>query len=111
MSALLFLISCAAIDGDTLRCAGIGKVRLGAIDAPELAGHCRPGRACVAGDGRASHRALARLVNGRDVRCAASGQDRYGRIIARCSVNGIDLSCAQAQTGFAVERYGRLRCR
>ena len=29
------------IDGDALSCRGVGRGRLEAIDAPELAGHCR----------------------------------------------------------------------
>ena len=34
------LLSCVAIDSDTLRC-GQERVRLIGIDASELAGHCR----------------------------------------------------------------------
>ena len=34
------------IDGDTIHC-GYTRVRLAGIDAPEMPGHCQPGRACT----------------------------------------------------------------
>lgn len=99
-----------ASDGDTLRCAVQGPVRLLAIDAPELPGHCRRGRVCTAGDPVASTANLARmLARGRTV-CHPVGRDRYRRILARCATAGVDLSCAQVAGGFAVERYGKLVC-
>ena len=99
-----------AIDGDTLHCRNAGSVRLLSIDAPETAGHCRRGRVCTQGDGEASKRALAQLIAGRAVRCTATGADSYGRTLARCSADQIDLSCAMVTSGFAAERYGRLDC-
>lgn len=111
-AASLFICTApAAVDGDTLRCGGgVGLVRLLAIDAPELPGHCRTGRRCVEGDGRASKRALAALIAQRQVTCSPEGRDHYGRVLARCSAGGADLSCTMVSSGFAVERYGRLRC-
>ena len=97
------------VDGDTLRCGSL-RVRLAHIDAPELPGHCNPGRSCVEGDPYASTNNLVSLVNGADVRCRTINIDRFGRTVALCSANGRDLSCAQRQGGYAVERYGVLRC-
>lgn len=34
------------IDGDTIHCR-YTRVRLAGIDAPEMPGHCQPGRACT----------------------------------------------------------------
>lgn len=110
LTALFLCLAPVAVDGDTLRCRGVGLVRLLSIDAPELPGHCRPGRACVDGDPFASRRHLAGLVRGRRVSCRPTGRDRYGRILARCSAGGGDLSCAQVDAGHAVRRYTRLRC-
>lgn len=42
-------VSPTVVDGDTLRC-GSTRIRLSSIDAPELPGHCRPGRECTPGD-------------------------------------------------------------
>lgn len=107
------ILACAtpsATDGDTLRCANAGPVRLLAIDAPELPGHCRRGRVCTPGDAVASKAALAGLIARGPVICTPAGRDRYRRILARCSAAGADLSCAMVAGGFAVQRYGRLIC-
>jgi endonuclease YncB( thermonuclease family) len=96
-------------DGDTLRC-GEMRVRLASIDAPELPGHCRPGRTCVPGDPFASTENLRRIVQGRDLDCRKVDIDRYSRTVAFCAIGGRDLSCAQVRGGFAVIRYGQLSC-
>jgi len=95
------LLSCAAIDGDTLRC-GPDRYRLLGIDAPEIPGHCRRGRDCAPGDPEASKAALTRAIDGRQVKLEVVGRDRYGRGLALASVDGIDLSCAQVRAGRAV---------
>ena len=102
-------VSPMVMDGDTLRC-GSTRIRLSSIDAPELPGHCRPGRECTPGDPYASTSNLRLLVSGRPVECRQVDTDRYGRAVARCTVEGRDLSCAQVDGGFAVTRYGFLVC-
>jgi endonuclease YncB( thermonuclease family) len=105
-------VGCAAprvLDGDTLRC-GRTRIRLIGIDAPELPGHCARGRECVAGDAAASADSLRALVGGATVTCRKTDTDRYGRIVARCSVRDRDLSCAQLAGGFAVRRYAPISC-
>lgn len=97
------------IDGDTFACDG-RRIRLQGIDAPELAGHCRPGRQCTPGDGPASSESLARLVQWNAVQCRAVDVDSYGRTVARCTAGGKDLSCAQLVAGQAVRRYARIAC-
>ena len=95
-------------DGDTFRC-GAHRIRLAGIDAPEMPGHCRPGRACTPGDPFAAQaflRALARGV----VTCRRTDTDHYGRIVARCEAGGQDLSCAMINAGHAVRRYGSISC-
>lgn len=102
-------VSPQVIDGDTLRC-GDTRIRLSSIDAPELPGHCRPGRECTPGDPYASTGNLQSLIAGQPVQCRQTDTDHYGQAIARCSVQGQDLSCAQVKSGFAVRRYGVLIC-
>lgn len=97
------------LDGDTLRC-GSTHIRLSSIDAPELPGHCRPGRECAPGDPYASTDNLRSLVKGQPVECRQVDTDHYGRAVALCSVQGRDLSCAQFKDGFAIQRYGFLNC-
>ncbi|WP_174842753.1 thermonuclease family protein [Sphingomonas sp. ID1715] len=97
------------VDGDTLRCGPV-RVRLAHIDAPELPGHCNPGRQCAPGDPFASLANLQRLVGSSPLECGSIDRDRYGREVAFCSEHGRDLSCAQVSGGFAVKRYGALSC-
>ncbi|MBB5985327.1 thermonuclease family protein [Sphingobium lignivorans] len=94
-------ISCVVIDGDTLRC-GRERVRLLAIDAPELPGHCRRGRTCVAGDPEASRASLQRLVARGAISIERNGKDRYGRTLAIVRARGLDVGCAQVKRGHAV---------
>lgn len=109
--------ACDAMDGDTLRCGAI-TVRLSAIDAPELPGHCRKGRTCAPGDPYASRDNLARLVKGRTVYFVKLELDRYGRIVALPTAGHVNLACAQLRGGFAIywrkyDHFQRLakRCR
>jgi micrococcal nuclease len=96
--------SVRVVDGDTIRACG-ERVRLAAIDAPELPGHCNHGRTCTPGDGWASKANLARLIGSGAVELRVMDRDRYGRLLACVSAAGRDLSHAQAAGGFAVERY------
>lgn len=96
---------CLAIDGDTLVCLWRSQrvhIRLNGIDAPELAGHCRPGRVCAPGDPIASKANLASLIAGKRVSWRSLGLDRYGRTIAQPMAGKVDLGCAQLTGGFAI---------
>lgn len=97
------------LDGDTIDC-GSRRVRLHGIDAPELPGHCRPGRQCSPGDPYASTESLRSLIGGQTLSCRQTDIDHYGRTVARCSANEVDLSCAQIDGGHAVRRYGWIWC-
>ena len=60
--------------------------------------------------GAAAREALAGLVSGRAVECAQVGHERsYDRIVARCSVDGLDLSGAMVRSGWAYDftRYSK----
>jgi micrococcal nuclease len=99
-SALFLCASPSITDGDTVRCADGTRVRLAAVDAPEMFG-CRKGRTCAPGNGEKSKRVLAQLVGGRTLSCRASGLS-YNRIVAWCSAGGQDLSCAMWRGGYAI---------
>jgi endonuclease YncB( thermonuclease family) len=101
--------SARVLDGDTFDC-GATRVRLAGIDAPELEGHCRPGRRCAPGDPYASTEHLRQLVSGARVQCRRTDTDVYGRAVARCTTAGTDLSCAQIGGGYAIRRYGIIFC-
>ena len=99
-SADLRAADCRVVDGDTLRCAG-ERIRLLGIDAPELDGHCRAGRQCVAGDAAASRLSLAEAMRG-GLRIERLGRDRYGRTLALVSGQRGDLSCWQLRRAQAI---------
>lgn len=88
-------------DGDTFRCTDGTRIRLAAIDAPEMPGACQPRRACAPGDPLRSKAALERLISGRTVECQPTGTT-YNRIAAWCSVGATDLSCAMLRGGQAI---------
>ena len=55
IAATIAIMTCPAftvriVDGDTIHACG-QRVRLAAIDAPELPGHCNPGMHWTPGDG------------------------------------------------------------
>ena len=88
------------IDGDTLEVAG-QRVRLFAIDAPEINQSCsRDGRPWRCGE--AATRALAGKIGRHPVACQERGQDRYGRIVAVCYAGGEDLNAWMVLRGLEV---------
>ena len=93
------------VDGDTLDVAGV-RVRLHGIDAPESAQRCRTsGRYWPCG--RQAARALAARIGGRPVACEERDRDVYGRVVAVCTVAGLDLNEWMVAKGwaFAYRRY------
>ena len=100
-----------AIDGDTFSQANDPiHYRLARIDAPEMPGHCRPGRRCVPGDPYASQRALQYFLN-EGAECIVVGRDVYHRRLVECETikpfgAGDSINDAMMQLGFA-EEYRR----
>lgn len=91
------------IDGDSLTVAGV-EIRLHGIDAPELFQRCsREGREVNCG--RESARALAALTAGQTVVCERRDVDRFGRLVAVCKAEEVDLGRALVAAGRAVA-YG-----
>ena len=86
------------VDGDTFETAA-ERVRLFGIDAPE---RDEPG-------GSEAAAALGRLVGNADPICREVDRDRYGRMVALCSVGTIDLSLAMIRAGHAVAWCSYLR--
>jgi endonuclease YncB( thermonuclease family) len=109
--AVLALVGLAAVGwfarresaDSSLTVAGV-EIRLYGIDAPEYRQYCfRRGRpwAC----GVEATRTLRALIASRQVECRSREEDRYGRTVASCSVEGRDLGAAMVAGGHAVA-YG-----
>jgi len=67
------------------------KIRLAGIDAPER-------RQAY---GLASRKHLASIVAGQQVRIEYQKRDRYGRIVGKVLLDGIDVCLEQVKVGFA----------
>ncbi|MDA7787938.1 thermonuclease family protein [Sphingomonadaceae bacterium] len=89
-----------AIDGDTLAFPNV-RVRLIGIDAPEAKQDCLKDQQnwqC----GQEARALLARLIQGQQIECRSSGEDVYGRLLAKCSRQGLDLGLTMIEAGMAV---------
>ena len=73
-------------DGRTLVLADGRTVRLAMIEVPAMPPPSASATERQAGSARASRAALAGLIAGNDIALAASGTDRYGRVLARAYV-------------------------
>ncbi len=82
-------------DGDTLYVLDATyqqhKIRLAGIDAPER----------KQAYGLASRKHLASIVAGQTVTIEYQKRDRYGRIVAKVLLDGIDVCLEQVKAGFA----------
>ena len=96
-AALLICAVVAVGDGDTLTCAGMEpRIRLDGIDAFE---RDQP-------QGALARRVLVEMVAGREIVCIPTATS-WNRIVARCEIEGRDVSCALAAAGAGLidERY------
>lgn len=104
--ALLGSFTCLAPIHDnasTVRCANQPVIiRLMGIDTPAMPATCKPGDVCPPGDPFAARDALRALSLGRPLACEAEAVDAEGRTLARCRAEGVDLSCAMLNSGYAV---------
>lgn len=91
--------SVRATDGDSLR-MGEHRIRLYGVDAAEARQTC-----LLQGEpwacGRASRRALERLVDGKTVTCVVRDMDRT-RYVSVCTAGGVDINAQMVRRGWAV---------
>lgn len=95
-------------DGDSIVVGGV-RVRLEGIDAPETK------QMCSTADGRpwpcglTAARTLRSMIGNNEVRCDKRGHDKYGRVLAVCSVGDTVLNEAMVRRGlaWAFVRYSR----
>lgn len=85
------------VDGDIIKLNGT-TYRLWGIDAPESQQLCADGWPA----GRAALSFLRDLTRNKAVACDAKTTDRYGRTVAICRGDGIDLGAAMVAAGMAL---------
>lgn len=88
------------LDGDSLM-LGATAVRLYGVDAFEARQTCQRGGKRLA-CGAAATLALRALTNGKTVTCEKRSEDAYGRTVAACQVDGMDLGAALVRRGHAL---------
>jgi len=87
-------------DGDTIKINNT-KIRIHGIDAPESKQTCKlPDKIIRCGAMATSE--MKKLVNGNKITCQQTDTDRYGRVVAICHANGVDVGQRLIQAGWAV---------
>jgi endonuclease YncB( thermonuclease family) len=97
-----------AVDGDSLLLNG-ERIRLDGVDAPEAHQLCERGRTSWACGAQATG-ALRSFLHGKNVRCVATGRDRYQRAVGTCWADGQDVGGWLVRQGLAVA-YTRFSAR
>lgn len=95
------------VDGDTFKIDGT-TVRLHAIDAPETDQMCGDSNSPAWACGDWVRTKTREMYEGSIARCVATDTDRYGRTVAKCSVDGRDVGEQLVSNGlaFAYRQYG-----
>jgi endonuclease YncB( thermonuclease family) len=89
------------LDGDTVQ-IGTTRIRFYGIDAFEGEQRCLSESGQPYGCGGIATRALSDMVAGKLVSCVPKGIDVYGRQLAVCRVEAVDLSSFMARQGHAL---------
>ncbi|MCF6199483.1 MAG: thermonuclease family protein, partial [Hyphomicrobiaceae bacterium] len=88
------------VDGDSLYVEGL-EIRLKNIDAPEGRQKCqRNGRNWLCG--QEATRRLRTFIKRRKLTCKGNEYDRHNRLLAFCSVGGVEINQWMVREGWAV---------
>lgn len=91
----------SVIDGDTIEIHG-QRIRLEGIDAPESRQTCNDAKGKPWRCGKAAAFALADKIGAAIVTCQPHGKDRYKRVLAVCTLSGLDLNGWMVRNGWSV---------
>ncbi|MFG3598400.1 thermonuclease family protein [Bradyrhizobium sp. RDI18] len=92
----------SVVDGDTLEVHG-SRIRLWGVDAPESSQLCRGEDSSQYRCGGKAATELDAFIARRPVNCSLVNLDPYGRVVATCSVGGIDLGEWLVRKGLALD--------
>ena len=88
------------VDGDTIEVNRL-RIRLNGIDTPESHQTCKRNDVIWA-CGRDATIMTTRLIDGHQVQCIGGSHDRYGRLIADCFTQGININSMLVKLGMAL---------
>lgn len=88
----------SAIDGDSLNM----QIRLFGIDTPEAAQICKDVQGREYACGQVASDALASLIKDKTLSCEVKTRDRYGRPVATCYADDLDIGGTLVDQGLAV---------
>ena len=91
----------SVVDGDTIAIRNT-LIRFYGIDAPEASQRCTDAAGSSYRCGRDSTIALAGMVRGKTIDCDRKDTDQYGRAVAICTADGVNLNAAMVESGLAV---------
>jgi endonuclease YncB( thermonuclease family) len=91
----------SVIDGDTIEIHGV-RIRLHGIDAPESRQECIRPDGATWRCGQQAALALSDHIGRAVVSCEPRDRDRYGRVVAVCSLGGEDLNRWMVANGWAM---------
>lgn len=100
--------ACRAIDGDTFVCFG-ERIRLENIDAPELHARCERELDAAKAAKLFAQQSLDSASHIEVVVIGRRPKDRYGRMLAKVRVDGIDLGEQLIRAGLARRYHGERR--
>jgi endonuclease YncB( thermonuclease family) len=89
------------IDGDTLDIHG-ERVRLEGVDAPESHQQCKDADGKLWRCGQAAANALDAWVAGNPLSCKTHGREKWGRLLATCTVRGASVQGWLVSHGYAL---------
>lgn len=79
------------IEGDIIELSG-ERIRLKGIDAPEREQECFTKNDEPYKCGLVAAKALSKLIVGQKLTCKGNDRDRYGRLIAKCTLGNVDIN-------------------
>jgi endonuclease YncB( thermonuclease family) len=89
------------VDGDSLQ-VGTTRIQLSGIDAPEPDQICLDSKAEIWTCGMSARDELVRHVGHAVWVCEGTAKDRFGRLLAKCEVNGEDIQEWMVRSGWAM---------
>ena len=89
------------VDGDTIW-IGETKIRLSGIDAPEMKQTCQTPKNNQSKCGVLSKQFLSGLLRNVEITCKGDGKDRYGRLLAVCFIDWMDINEQIVMEGWAL---------